>query len=199
MSSNINKHSKNDLNADIEAESFSAEFADIKPLEQDKVAVNHAALKNQQSQVNAIYRQKVAESFSAKNKNFLTDGEVPPVTPEDCLCFKMSGVQPNVFKKLKQGKYTYDYHLDLHRKTVAEARSEVYQLIKNSIDRGYRCLLITHGKGAQSNPPARIKSYVNHWLQQVENVIAFHSAIPKHGGTGSVYVLLKKTVNNDRS
>jgi len=147
MSSNINKHSKNDLNADIEAESFSAEFADIKPLEQDKVAVNHAALKNQQSQVNAIYRQKVAESFSAKNKK----------------------------------------------------RSEVYQLIKNSIDRGYRCLLITHGKGAQSNPPARIKSYVNHWLQQVENVIAFHSAIPKHGGTGSVYVLLKKTVNNDRS
>jgi DNA-nicking Smr family endonuclease len=65
------------------------------------------------------------------------------------------------------------------------------------MSQGYRCLLITHGKGAQSNPPARIKSYVNHWLQQVENVIAFHSATPRHGGTGSVYVLLKKTPASD--
>ena len=39
---------------------------------------------------------------------------------------------------------------------------------------------------------ALIKSHVSHWLQQIETVMAFCSAQPKDGGTGAVYVLLKK-------
>jgi len=97
-----------------------------------------------------------------------------------------------VFKKLRQNRYNFDFHLDLHRRTVAEARKDVYQLLKNSARFNYRTLLITHGKGLKSNPPARLKSYLNHWLKQVDIVLAFHSAQPQHGGTGSVYVLLKK-------
>ena len=36
------------------------------------------------------------------------------------------------------------------------------------------------------------KGCVNTWLQQLDAVQAFHSAQPRHGGTGSVYVLLRK-------
>ncbi|MET1253720.1 DNA endonuclease SmrA [Aliikangiella maris] len=174
------------------SDNFLEEMAEVKPLEQDKVLTQN----RNQPEINNIYRQKMAESFLKKDHNFLTDGEVVPVEPLELLSFKLDGVQPGVFKKLRQGKYDIDYHLDLHRKTVAQARHDVYQLLRASIRYEYRTIMITHGKGLQSNPPARLKSYVNHWLKQVEQVIAFHSAIQRHGGVGSVYVLLKKSAEN---
>ena len=36
------------------------------------------------------------------------------------------------------------------------------------------------------------KSYVNHWLRELDEVIAYHTAQPMHGGFGATYVLLKK-------
>jgi DNA-nicking Smr family endonuclease len=168
---------------------FIAEMSDVKPIQQDKVFEPKSAESPSRN-----YRRKAASSFGLKYNNFLTDGEVDQVEPEAVLSFKMDGVQPAVFKKLRLGRYDYDYHLDLHRKTVAEAREDVYNLLRSSSKFNYRSLLITHGKGIMSKPPARLKSYINHWLKQVDTVIAFHSALPKHGGTGSVYVLLKKVL-----
>lgn len=171
---------------------FLKEMGDVKPIEQDKVLVPTPG----KPEIDPSYRRKVAVSYGRKDENFLTDGEVEGVAPLEVLSFKLSGIQPGVFKKLRQGKYPIDFHLDLHRKTVAEARQEVYLLFKAAIKFDYRVLLITHGKGLLSNPPARLKSYINHWLKQIDNVLAFHSAIEKQGGTGSVYVLLRK---NDES
>jgi DNA-nicking Smr family endonuclease len=176
------------MTKDPEFQDFSQEMADVEPITQDKIASTHSAT----SPINADYRQKVAESFTNRDRNFLTDGEVAPVEPDEILSFKLDGVQPGVFKKLRQGKYEIDFHLDLHRKTVAEARNAVYQLLRDAGRNNFRNLLITHGKGALSNPPARLKSYLNQWLKQVDLVVAFHSAQPRHGGAGSVYVLLKK-------
>lgn len=176
------------MNKNNDSDDFFSEISDVKPLKQDKI-IKPAA---QTSDVNTKYRQKIAQSFGRKDENFLTDGEVEPVEPEQILSFKLDGVQPGVFKKLRQGKYGFDFHLDLHRKTVAEARQEVFQLLKNAARFEYRTLLITHGKGIMSDPPARLKSYVNHWLRQVDLVLGFHSCQARHGGTGSVYVLLRK-------
>ena len=154
---------------------FLAEMGDVNELNQDKIVKSS---KNNTS-TNQVYRQKMAESFGRKDRNFLTDGEVEPVEPLEVLSFKLDGIQPGVFKKLRQGKYGCDYHLDLHRKTVAEARHEVYELLRTASSFNRRVLIITHGKGIQSNPPARLKSYVNHWLKQVDLVLAFHSAQPQ--------------------
>ena len=54
-------------------------------------------------------------------------------------------------------------------------------------------LLIAHGRGEQSATPARLKSYVAHWLGQLPQVIAYASADRRHGGTGAVLVLVKKS------
>ena len=40
---------------------------------------------------------------------------------------------------------------------------------------------------------AQLKGCVNHWLRELDPVQAFHSAQPHHGGTGAVYVLLRKS------
>ena len=164
-------------------------FADVKPIPQDKVSLKRSEPDNA-----AIDQRKMAAITGQKiDLNYLTDAPVEPVDPIEVLEYKIDGVQTGVFKKLRQGKYEIDAHLDLHRHTVAEARSALFQFLQRSIKLECRTLLVTHGKGIQSNPPARIKSYVNHWLTQVPEVLAFHSAQNKHGGTGSVYVLLRKS------
>ncbi|MCP3697653.1 MAG: DNA endonuclease SmrA, partial [Aliivibrio sp.] len=42
-------------------------------------------------------------------------------------------------------------------------------------------------------PPALIKSHVAQWLPQIKEVMCVHSAKTQHGGTGAVYVLLRKS------
>jgi DNA-nicking Smr family endonuclease len=168
---------------------FREEFADIKPLPQDKITLR----KREASNVAIEVRKASAQFGRRKDLNYLTDAPVEPVEPLEVLEYKLDGVQTAVFKKLRQGKYAIEDHLDLHRHTVAEARTAIFQFLQSAIRQGFRTLLITHGKGERSNPPARLKSYVNHWLRQIPEVLAFHSAQKHHGGTGSVYVLLRKS------
>ena len=56
-----------------------------------------------------------------------------------------------------------------------------------------RCLLILHGKGERSTPRALLKSHVSAWLPQLPAVMAMHSAERRHGGSGALYVLLRKS------
>ena len=110
----------------------------------------------------------------------------------DELSYKKDGVQQGVFKNLRLGKYEIHTALNLHGQSVQQARQNVYQFITDSQKADLRCLLIQHGKGIK-NDKALLKSYLNKWLRQFEQVLAFHSAQSHHGGTGAVYVLLKKS------
>ncbi|MCF6193856.1 MAG: DNA endonuclease SmrA [Kangiellaceae bacterium] len=192
MSDNTNSKT---TKTDSAISSFLVEIDDIKPLDQDKVISSPTTKLADQS---VSYRKKAALNKALKYENFLTDGEIEFVQPDEVLSFKISGLQPNVFKNLRRAKYQFDYHLDLHRMTVEQSRNAVFGLISQADTEGLRCFKITHGKGLLSPQPAKLKSYVNHWLKQIEQVVAFHSALPQHGGTGSVYVLLKKPKGQPR-
>ena len=43
-----------------------------------------------------------------------------------------------------------------------------------------------------------VKSHVNTWLRQHPQVLGFTSCLPRHGGTGSVYVMLRRTMLEGR-
>jgi len=43
-----------------------------------------------------------------------------------------------------------------------------------------------------------VKSHVNTWLRQHLQVLGFASCLPRHGGTGAIYVLLKRTMLDGR-
>jgi DNA-nicking Smr family endonuclease len=181
------------MNESDDTNSFFDEMLGVRKLKQDKILSQTNISQAQQS---LDYRRKAAQQQNSKYQNFLTDGEIESVEPQEILSYKTSGIQPNVFKNLKKASYAFDYHLDLHRMSLSQARQMVYKLVSSAEVEDFRCLLITHGKGERSQQPAKLKSYVNHWLRQIEQVIAFHSALPKHGGAGSVYVLLKKPKEN---
>ena len=172
---------------------FREAMSDVVPLAQKRVAPDSKPPEVTAAQ---LERQAAAEGRrgeAVEDPNYLTLGEVQPVQPYDRLCWKKDGVQHEVFKRLKSGRYDLHGSLDLHRHTVREARQALFAFFQLARSKGWRNLLISHGRGERSPTPARIKSYVAHWLTQVPDVIAYHSAARHHGGTGSVYVLLKKT------
>lgn len=129
----------------------------------------------------------------AVDPNPLTLGEVPACDPRETLAWKKDGVQHAVFTRLRAGQYPVEGSLDLHHHTVKEAREALYRFFQQAQARGWRTVLIAHGRGEQSRTPARLKSYVRHWLGQLPQVIAYHSADQRQGGTGAVLVLLKKS------
>jgi DNA-nicking Smr family endonuclease len=125
--------------------------------------------------------------------NPFTMGEVPVVAPLEVLEWKKEGVQPEVFSKLRKGGYEVEAELDLHGLTVKEARATVWGFLGRALASHRRCLLIAHGRGERSPTPARLKSYLHHWLVGHPDVIALVSAQAHRGGTGALYVLLRKS------
>lgn len=118
--------------------------------------------------------------------------QVREVGPHDLVGLKKDGVQEGVYRKLRLGKYEPQSRLDLHRVTLKDARIQVTDFLNSAHNHGLRTVMITHGKGYHSVTPGRLKSYVLHWLEEWDLVLAFHSAKPWHGGAGATYVLIRK-------
>lgn len=131
-----------------------------------------------------------------QESSFAIDDVFSDAPVEDCpdqLSFSRSGVQPSTLKKLRQGKLAIDNSIDLHGMTVEEASSYLREFLGECEVDGSRVILIVHGKG-YSSPGAKpvIKPMVNRWLRELPMVLAFASAKSADGGTGAVYVLLRK-------
>ena len=104
-------------------------------------------------------------------------------------------IDPQTFAKLKQGRFAIDERLDLHGHDRESARAAVTICLRNAYAMGERCVLIIPGRGLSSAGEPVIKQQLVKWLTHeplAGMVLAFCTARPAHGGTGAVYVLLKK-------
>lgn len=168
---------------------FMEAMKDVTPIKQD-IAVTTS--RSEPTLAQTLKRQALEKELKA-DRNYLSVESVTPLDPMDMLSYKKDGVQDGVFKNLRLGKYQIDARLSLQHLSVERARDSLYETIQDCHQKGVRTLLIQHGLGKQSKPfPALIKSYVYQWLQQMPEVLAFHSALKHHGGLSSLYVLLKK-------
>jgi DNA-nicking Smr family endonuclease len=135
-------------------------------------------------------KEKILKTIN--NFNDSPDLEVERLFQEDSLSFIAPGLQKNVLKKLRKGYFGFDASIDLHGLTSQEAKHQLAKFLHFSIEDGYRCVHIIHGKGYRSsNEQPVLKNDINVWLRQHSNVQAFCSTPPKQGGTGAVFVLLK--------
>ena len=178
-----------------EENSFHEEMTGVTPLKsQRRVPLYQGALPGKDSSL--AERRRAAVELSGVDSNSLTEGGVEPLDSWFVLDYKRPGVQNGVYRKLKQGRYEADACLDLHRMTVATARCELFDFIEEAQRLGLRTVLLIHGKGeskAEKEKTSVLKGCTNQWLQELAVVQAFHSAQPRHGGTGAVYVLLQKS------
>jgi DNA-nicking Smr family endonuclease len=119
---------------------------------------------------------------------------VMDVETGDELFFKRPGVQQRVMEKLRRGQFAIEKELDLHGMTVTDAEASLKRFLIYCQQNQYRCVRIIHGKGLGSKDKKPvIKNRLNQWLQKNDSILAFCSARPVDGGTGAIYVLLKKS------
>jgi DNA-nicking Smr family endonuclease len=109
---------------------------------------------------------------------------------------RVRGLDPRLVRRLRQGDFAYQGHLNLHRLTAGEARIEVDRFLRAAHQKGQRCVLIIHGRGRNSKDQTPVlKERLKVWLARGalgRLVLAFTTARPCDGGAGAVYVLLRR-------
>ncbi|WP_213989702.1 DNA endonuclease SmrA [Sodalis sp. dw_96] len=126
--------------------------------------------------------------------NFLVTGYVDAIPIDIPLSYKQDGIQQGVLDKLSEGRYSIEASLNLTRMPVETCRQNLFAFIRRMQFEQRRTLLIIHGKGRHDNSHANIvRSLVARWLAQFEQVQAYCTARPAHGGIGACYVVLKKS------
>lgn len=127
---------------------------------------------------------------------YLSDDIDETVFSDTILTYANPGVPGKRFHELKNGTIDWEARLDLRGLNIESAREALTQFISSQLRNNIHCILVIHGNDSPKNEPPLLKNLLNHWLPQIREVIAFHSAKPMDGGTGAVYVLLKRSVND---
>lgn len=169
---------------------FRSAMADVTPIKPDNKIKRHTTAKK----TTPYYRP---DKLDNAIDDVFSDSEII----QDCpaiLEFSRPGLPFKTQKKLRLGKNPVERILDLHGLTVDKARSALTRFLGECEMTGIRHVIIIHGKGFRSKDKPVIKAMLNRWLRAVDNVLAFHSAQPKDGGNGAVYVLLKKPAADRR-
>lgn len=177
-----------DKNKDLESEDslFKQALDDVRPISQDRVTPY-------QTKKKAIPSKRIEDDQDVMD-SLLSDHVSEEIESGEELLFQRPGIQNHVMRKLRKGNYSIEAQLDLHRMIVPEARESLVDFLVNARKHGLRCVRVIHGKGLGSPDKLPVlKGKVNSWLKQRDDVLAFCSA-PRHdGGTGAVYILLKKS------
>jgi DNA-nicking Smr family endonuclease len=105
------------------------------------------------------------------------------------------GVDRRQLRQLSRGERRVEACLDLHRHPVPRARREITRTVEQGHRDGLRCLLVIHGRGLHSEErpvlrEALLESLTEPPLDRI--VLAFASALPRDGGPGATYVLLRR-------
>lgn len=107
--------------------------------------------------------------------------------------FAVDGVDRREIRRLKRGEYPPAVRCDLHGLTADAARAEVRRILDAGRRRQQRCICIVHGRGVRSpGGVAILKARVREFLKSHPAVLAFADAPPSDGGSGAVYVLLRR-------
>lgn len=115
---------------------------------------------------------------------------------QPCLAHgQVAGVDRRTAERMKRGRMQVEARLDLHGLTQAEAHRALDAFVATSYEIGRRCVLIITGKGQGKQEGGVLRGKVPLWLNQAPNrgrVLAFDYAQQRDGGTGALYVMLRR-------
>ena len=166
---------------------FRRALDDARPLKADKRAPDYKP----RPAPKALFSR--AEDRQVLTESITGDFDEIETGAGEAIRFQRPHVGKRTMRQLARGSISVQSEVDLHGMTVPEARETLGAFLDASTTRGYTCVRIIHGKGLGSGERGPIlKGKVNAWLRKSSDVLAFVSAIPAHGGTGAVYVLLSR-------
>ncbi len=193
---------KKDDISDEDKALFRGVMQSVRPLDQKKLKKATKITKNRTSatankQRTASHQRPPAQDNpqdTPAQDNLSNHSTLPPVSGQEVMQFNRSGVQTRQLNKLRRGQMPIEAELDLHGMSLAQARPALVKFIDQCQQHQRRHVVVVHGKGPPGHhSPPKMKNSVNNWLRQIPAVLAFHSCQAKDGGTGAVYVLLKKS------
>ena len=135
----------------------------------------------------------------SRGKPLPTPTELPLLTYA-----RTPGLDRRTSERLKRGQLPIEARLDLHGMTQDQARRSLDAFITHAHDRGLRAVLIITGKGLKPRAsdaelwdpePGVLKTQTPRWLNEAPNrarVLAFTAAQPRDGGSGALYVLIRR-------
>ncbi len=108
----------------------------------------------------------------------------------------ISGVDEKTLSALRNGEFPHSVYLDLHGLTAEEAKKKLKRFLIQCRQNGERCVLIITGRGLGSPDKIPVlRSSFPGWVSSGSMgkiVMAYCTALPKDGGPGAFYVLLRK-------
>ena len=132
-------------------------------------------------------KQPVTTSQTFIEIDYLYDA--PILTPDERIDYYAPNTSSKLINQLKAGKLCIIKTLDFHKKTTQETHQQLTQLLNNTPTNDHRCILCIHGKGNEKTPSI-LKGYLAHFLRLHPLCRACCSTLQRHGGTGSIYVLI---------
>ncbi len=114
-----------------------------------------------------------------------------------------AGMDRRTEERLRKGLLPIEARVDLHGHTREEARGILQYFVQGAYQKGQRCLLVITGKGSSdrglrdplSSGDGVLKQNVPLWLHEPPLsplVLRVFPARPKDGGSGALYVYLRK-------
>jgi DNA-nicking Smr family endonuclease len=133
-------------------------------------------------------------------------GRVPPPRPAPAAPVTQRPVAQDATldggwdRRLSRGMIQPDATVDLHGHTLASAHGLLDGALERSIARGDRIILLITGKPPRpesERPHARgaIRAAVGDWLhasRHADSIAAVRGASPRHGGSGALYIVLRR-------
>lgn len=111
-------------------------------------------------------------------------------SPVDLRRGEAAGLDGKTKRKLFRGEVPVNRRLDLHGLSAARAQTRLEIFIKQAAFEGCRCVLVITGKGS-----GVLRAHVPGWLKRLPLsplVLALAEAKPSDGGSGALYVLLRR-------
>jgi len=111
----------------------------------------------------------------------------------------LASMDPRLRQKLARGRAAPEAEIDLHGMRREEAFLALKSFLLRAQDNGARLVLVVTGKGngpeRTGTTPGVLRKYVPEWLRSAQYhaiVAAFEEAARPHGGSGALYVLLRR-------
>lgn len=116
----------------------------------------------------------------------------PPLAP----------LETRLRQRLARGRLAVDDTLDLHGYRQQEAHRVLRNFLTRAHARGAKLVLVVTGKGRTAAEPGVLRRAVPLWLESPDLrsiVVGFGEATPTHGGSGALYVRLRRKQRASRS
>lgn len=129
---------------------------------------------------------KAGETQAVQAKPLPQQLRLPPLD-------RFAGLDRASAERLKRGRYPIEGRLDLHGMTQEEAHRALSRFVAGSRSIGRRVVLVITGHGRISG--GVLKAAVPRWLNEPglrRHLLAISPARPRDGGTGALYLLLRK-------